>query len=187
MPIVDIVVIAIALSVDAFAVSTAASAAGRINNRRAAGRIAFHFGFFQFLMPVLGWAAGATLEPLIESFDHWIAFVLLSAVGIRMIRASRNPDGEELVTDPSRGLALVTLSTAVSIDALAVGLSLAMLKIEIWTPSVIIGLVTAFATLVGVLLGRRLSSRLGKPSELIGGIVLILVAFRIVVEHLSTK
>ena len=187
MPIVEIVIIAFALAIDAFAVAIAASAAGRVNNTHAAVRLAFSFGVFQFLMPVLGWATGTTLEPLIESFDHWIAFVLLSIVGIRMIRASRNPGNETFATDPSRGMALVTLSTAVSIDALAVGLTLAMLKISIWTPSLIIGFVTALVTLIGILLGARLNAKLGRTSELVGGIVLILVAMRIVMEHLLAR
>jgi putative Mn2+ efflux pump MntP len=183
MPTLEIVFIALALSIDAFAVALAASATGRVNNPRAAFRLSFHFGLFQFLMPVLGWAAGATLEPLIESFDHWVAFVLLGVVGIRMIRSSRNPNQPAQQDDPSRGIPLLTLSTAVSIDALAVGLSLAMLQISIWTPSAIIGLVTGAATVVGITLGARLHSRLGRIAELIGGIILILIAIRIVFIH----
>ena len=185
MPTLDLAVIALALSIDAFAVALGASAAGRVPGTRAAVRLAFHFGLFQFLMPVLGWAAGATLKPLIESFDHWIAFALLTVVGIHMIRGSTDRDGESLATDPSRGIALVALSTAVSIDALAVGLSLGMLNVGIWTTSIMIGFVTAVATLVGILLGSRLQARLGKIVELVGGIVLILVAVRIVIEHLT--
>jgi manganese efflux pump family protein len=185
MPTLDLAIIAIALSIDAFAVALAASAAGRVNGKRAAARLSFHFGLFQFLMPVLGWTAGATVKPLIESFDHWIAFMLLSIVGIRMIHGSHDPDGETYTKDPSRGVTLVALSTAVSIDALAVGLSLGMLNVRIWSTSIIIGCVTSAATLLGILLGNRMQERLGKIAELAGGIVLILVAIKIVIDHLS--
>ena len=181
----EIILIAFALSVDAFAVSMAVSAAGRVYDPRSVFRLAFHFGLFQFLMPVIGWAAGATLERLIASVDHWVAFVLLMAVGLRMLHAAVNPKATVGQDDPSRGLLLVTLSTAVSVDALAVGLSLGMLRISIWTPGVIIGVVTASMSLVGILIGARLHARFGRFAELIGGLVLISIAIRIVVTHLD--
>lgn len=180
----EIILIAVALSIDAFAVSLAASAAGRIRGSRATFRIAFHFGLFQFLMPVLGWAAGAELEPLIKSVDHWMAFALLTVVGIRMIRAARAAGASVSPEDPSRGMTLLALSTAVSVDALAVGLSLGMLRMDIWTPSAIIGIITAVVSLAGVKLGTKISDRFGRITEMIGGIILILVGLRIVLSHI---
>ena len=183
MQAVEIILVALALSVDAFAVSLAAAASGRMNGSKSAFRLSFHFGLFQFLMPVIGWAAGATLAPLIASFDHWVAFVLLTVVGLHMLRSAQNPRGMRRRDDPSRGLALLTLSTAVSIDALAVGLSLAMLRIEIWGPSVVIGLVAAAMSWIGVSLGSKLHARLGRIAECVGGVILIAIAVRIVVIH----
>ena len=179
---VEVALIALALSIDAFAVSMAAAAAGRVHGPRAVFRLSFHFGLFQFLMPVVGWAAGATLEPLIASFDHWIAFLLLMVVGIRMLIPSNGSKAMQL-DDPTRGLMLLTLATATSIDALAVGLSLAMLRINVWLPSVVIGIVAASMSLVGIYLGSRLQVRLGRKAEILGGIILIFIAIRIVAEH----
>jgi len=185
MQAVEIILVAFALSVDAFAVSLAAAASGRMSGPRSTFRLSFHFGLFQFLMPVIGWAAGSTLAPLIAAFDHWVAFVLLTAVGLRMLRAARHPAGEPRSDDPSRGLALITLSTAVSIDALAVGLSLAMLRISIWTPGVVIGVVAAAMSWLGILLGGKLHARFGRIAEFVGGVILIAIAVRIVIVHLT--
>jgi putative Mn2+ efflux pump MntP len=179
---VEIALIALALSIDAFAVSMAAAAAGRVSGPRAVFRLSFHFGLFQFLMPIVGWAAGATLEPYIASFDHWIAFILLMLVGVRMLIPSDGSKAMQL-DDPSRGLMLLTLATATSIDALAVGLSLAMLRVSVLLPSIIIGIVASGMSLVGIYLGSRLQVRLGRKAEILGGIILILIAIRIVVEH----
>lgn len=176
--------IAVALSVDAFAVSMAASATGHVNTPRAAFRLAFHFGLFQFLMPVVGWLAGAELLPLIESSDHWVAFALLTAVGTHMIVSSRDVNRPARSDDPSRGIRLLTLSTAVSVDALAIGLSLGVLGVGVWTPCIIVGFVTGAVTLAGIALGRRIHARYGRLAEMIGGIVLIIIAIRIVIYHL---
>lgn len=184
---IEILAIALALSVDAFAVSMAAATAGRLNGARSVFRIAFHFGLFQFLMPVIGWGAGTTLKHWIASFDHWVAFALLAVVGGRMVRAAFRPRTLACRYDPSRGLSLLALSTAVSVDALAVGLSLGMLKVAIWTPSVVIGLVAAAMSLAGIFLGSRLHARFGRVAEAAGGILLILIAVRIVFSHLSSS
>jgi manganese efflux pump family protein len=133
-------------------------------------------------MPIIGWAAGTTLEPLIAPFDHWIAFLLLVVVGVRMLIPSDGTKAMQL-DDPSRGLMLLTLATATSIDALAVGLSLAMLNVSVWLPSVVIGIVAGGMSLVGIYLGSRLQVRLGRKAEILGGIILVFIAIRIVVEH----
>src|SRR5512136_2928972 len=119
MPLAEVVLIALALSLDALAVSIAAACSGRTTAPRAGFRLAFHFGLFQALMPILGWLAGWRLAVAIRVFDHWVAAVLLGIVALRMIRSGLGHETTELPADPSRGLALVALSTAVSVDALA--------------------------------------------------------------------
>ncbi len=182
MSAIEIALIALALSIDAFAVSLGAASSGRVLGPRAVFRLSFHFGLFQFIMPILGWAAGATLEPYIASFDHWIAFVLLVIVGGRMLY-SQGSERHLQADDPSRGLLLLTLATATSIDALAVGLSLAMVHTAVWGPSLVIGFVAASMSLVGIFLGGKLQARFGRRAEILGGIILIIIAIRIVVAH----
>jgi putative Mn2+ efflux pump MntP len=181
----EVLAIAFALSLDAFAVSFAASAAGFTKNRRAVFRLSFHFGLFQFLMPVVGWALGVAIEPIIEAFDHWIAFFLLAIVGIRMIRAALHPEVETQQNDPSRGFTLVMLAIATSIDALAVGLSMAMLNMDVWYPAIVIGLVAGGMSVLAIAGGNRLGPWLGQRAQLGGGIVLILIGVRILIVHLS--
>jgi len=183
MSTIEIVFLALALSIDAFAVSLSAAATGRAQGVRATFRLAFHFGLFQFLMPVLGWSAGHTLEPLIAAYDHWITFGLLGLIGIRMIRASLGKIQEEGPDDPSRGLTLLALSIATSIDALAVGLSLAILRTDIWWPSFVIGIVTGTVCLIAIRLGRRLNGAIGRRAEFVGGVILIVIAIRILLSH----
>jgi len=185
MSLIEILIIALALSIDAFAVSLAASTAGRVYDRRAAFRLSFHFGLFQFLMPVLGWSLGITLEPYIAAFDHWVAAILLALVASRMIWAGFHPESSAAKEDPSRGLVLVMLSTAVSIDALAVGLSLGVLDIGIWFPSIVIGVVTSAMSVLAILGGRRLSGWLGNSAQFVGGVVLLIIAARILITHLT--
>ncbi len=183
MPFYEILLIAISMAMDAFAVCLVAGSLGQANGPRPIFRLSFHFGLFQFIMPVLGWLAGRTVEPLIRNYDHWLAFGLLAFVGVRMIYGALR-GGESSVQDPSRGLTLVVLSVAVSIDALAVGLSLGVLGLVVWYPALVIGLVTWFLSLVGLRIGRDYGSRLGKPVEVIGGVVLIGIGLRILLAHL---
>ena len=175
---------ALSMAMDALAVCLVAGSLRQASGLRPAFRLSFHFGLFQFIMPVLGWFVGRTLEPFIRDYDHWIALGLLAFVGIRMIYAALRGD-EAQPPDPSRGWTLVMLSLAVSIDALAVGLSLGLLGISVWYPALIIGLVTSVLSLVGLRLGETLGSKLGKPVEIIGGLVLIAIGVRIVITHLT--
>lgn len=183
MPVWEILVVAVGLSMDAVAVSLAASASNRARGARAMFRLAFHFGLFQFLMPVIGWLIGSTVAPYISSFDHWVAFALLAFVGVRMIRAALG-GGEDLGRDPSRGATLLMLSVATSIDALAIGLTLAMIGDGIWVASVVIGIVTASLTSLAVLLGARVGRAVGTRMEIVGGLALIAIGVKILVEHL---
>ena len=180
----EILLIAVGLSMDAFAVSLAAGCSGVLSGVRAELRLALHFGFFQFFMPVLGWYMGTRVASAMQTFDHWVAFGLLAFVGGRMIRSGFDPHREEVCQDPSRGWTLVSLSVATSIDALAVGLSLALIHVDIWYPSLIIGGVTATLSFGGVRLGNRLGIAFGKKMEITGGVILLLIGLRIVLGHL---
>jgi putative Mn2+ efflux pump MntP len=184
MPLYETFLVALSMAMDAFAVCLIAGAMHRASGPRPAFRLSFHFGLFQFIMPVLGWFVGRTVKPIISDYDHWVAFGLLAFVGLRMIYGAARGEGAE-PPDPSRGWTLVMLSVAVSIDALAVGLSLGVLGISVWYPAFVIGLVTSILSLVGLRLGQDFGGRLGKPVEIIGGLVLIGIGVRIVLTHLA--
>lgn len=176
--------IALALAMDALAVALAAGLALPVLTGRHLFRLGFHFGLFQAMMPVLGWLAGLTVQQWIADYDHWVAFGLLTFIGVKMIReACRGRADDEERLDPTRGLTLVMLSLATSIDALAVGLSLAMLDIDIWTPAAVIGLVCGALTVAGMLLGRRIASNWGPRVEIVGGLTLIIIGIKILVEQ----
>ena len=186
MNIVNISAIAVALAMDAFAVSVATGVTLKHVSFRQTFRLSWHFGLFQALMPVIGWSAGSSVRIYIEKYDHWIAFCLLSFVGLNMIRGAFKDDGDvENKKDPTKGMMLVILSVATSIDALAVGLSISMLNVSIWTPAFIIGVVAGMFTIVGLQIGRRVASaaRLGVYAEVFGGVVLIIIGLNILREH----
>jgi manganese efflux pump family protein len=181
-----LILIAIGLAMDAFAVSIATSMSLGETNPRQLFRLAFHFGLFQALMPVLGWLAGTSVSRFIAQWDHWIAFGLLALVGARAIhQAFADEETRAAAGDPTRGRSLLMLSVATSIDAFAVGLSLAVLDVDIWYASLIIGLVTAGLTTVGFEFGKRLGARFGRRVEVLGGLILIAIGVRILVEHMG--
>lgn len=185
MGVLQLLLVAVALAIDAFAVALAAGVTlGRPTPRQTL-RLAFHFGLFQALMPVVGALVGGPLRGWIEVWDHWVAFGLLVVVGGNMIRGSLWPGEDEVTEDPTRGWSLVVLSVATSIDALAVGLSLAMVEVSVWLPALVIGLVAGAGTLVGLHLGRLLGGLevLARWSGLLGGLVLWVIGVRILWEH----
>lgn len=184
MTVVEIILLAFGLAMDAFAVSVSLGTTDFLSNRRARFRISFHFGLFQFLMPIVGWLGGVKIAPFIEAFAHWIALFLLTIIGQKMIRESRSIKQHGFRLDPSRGWNMVMLSIATSIDALAVGFSLAVINVDIWYPTILIGVITGGLSLLGVLLGNRIGVKFGKQVELAGGIMLILIGIRIVLVHL---
>jgi putative Mn2+ efflux pump MntP len=176
--------IAVALAMDAFAVALSVGVSITPLTKRHYFRLGFHFGLFQALMPILGWLAGRTVHTYIVDYDHWLAMILLSLVGGHMIYEARHPDRENRKEgDPTRGASLIILSIATSIDALAVGLSLAMLGISVWFPALVIGLVACAFTLVGLRIGRRVGEIWGQRVEIVGGCILILIGIKIVLEH----
>ena len=184
MNFLEVLLIALSMAMDAFAVCLGAGAQEETTGRRPTFRLAFHFGLFQFIMPVLGWLAGTTVERYIAAYDHWIAFGLLAFVGGRMVWTGFHPEEEIQKNDPSRGWTLVLLSIAVSIDALAIGLSLGIIGVTIWVPAVVIGIVTGLVSWLGLRLGNKLGDTFGKRMEIIGGIILILLGLRILLAHM---
>jgi putative Mn2+ efflux pump MntP len=180
----EIVLIALGLAMDAFAVALGCGASGQAHGPRAGLRLSFYFGLFQFMMPVAGWAAGVGIARLVSAWDHWIALGLLVFVGVRMIRAGLNPRLELRAGDPSRSFKVVMLAVATSIDALAIGLSLAMLRVSIWYPSFVIGVVTFGISMAGFQFGSKVGARFGKRMEIAGGVILCLIGLRILALHL---
>jgi putative Mn2+ efflux pump MntP len=176
--------IALGLAMDAFAVSVGAGTSGAANKPRRVFRLSFHMGLFQGLMTFLGWLAGFTVSTLISAFDHWIALGLLAFVGWRMVRSGLSAGSEANREDISRGGTLVMVCIATSIDALAVGISLAMIQIEILGASLTIGVVTLVLSLVGLLAGNLLGEKFGKRMEVLGGLILIGIGLRVVYTHL---
>lgn len=186
MEIWTIILIALALAVDAFAVALASGVSLCQVSGRQTFRLAFHFGLFQAMMNIIGWTAGLTVRTLLESLDHWLAFGLLSLVAAKMIKdavVGREEEAEKI--DPTKGYTLVMLSVATSIDSLAVGLSFSVLNVSIWLPAAIIGAVATLMTIMGLKLGCLLgsASRIGSRAEIAGGLVLLGIGLNILHQH----
>jgi putative Mn2+ efflux pump MntP len=178
--------VALALAMDAFAVAVGLSVAPQGLNRTQAYRLSFFFGAFQFVMPLIGWLAGQGFFGYIRKVDHWVAFGLLLFIGGKMVLASfqNKRIKTKASSDPTRGLNLMMLSIATSIDAFAVGLSFAALQEGILYPSIIIGVVAFFLTLGGTWLGPLVGKLAGKRAEFFGGLILVLIGIKILVDHL---
>lgn len=185
MDLTVVLLIAVGLAMDAFAVSIASGIGMKNLGVRHALLIALFFGGFQALMPVLGWAGGRTVAESIAAFDHWLAFGLLSAIGIKMIYEAFRFDEAERGPKRLSLRFLLVLSVATSIDALAVGLSFAFLDVGIATPAIIIGIVTFIMSFAGVYLGKRVGHLFEGKIEIIGGLILIGIGTKILIEHLS--
>lgn len=180
MNFITIIGIGIGLSMDALAVSVINGFVIKKLKIRHAFRIAFSFGFFQGAMPVIGWVAGLSFRKYIQDIDHWVAFSLLCIVGGKMIYESINCSEEK--KDCLQFPALLLLSIAT--DALVVGLSFSFLQVDIIIPAIIIGVVTFIICLIGIYLGDRIGRFVGNKLELIGGLILIIISIKIVIEHL---
>ncbi len=186
MEYLTIIGIAVGLAMDAFAVSIATGIKlGCLTRAHHTLRLAFFFGFFQFFMTFLGWLSGSSVENYIRAFDHWVALTLLVFIGGKMIYDAMHGDSaEKLPSDPTRGWVLLSLSVATSIDAFAVGISLGVLNAGIWLPSIVIGLVAAAFTAAGIEFGCRIGLRISREIEVGGGIILILIGLKILIEHI---
>ncbi len=185
MIVLTIFLIAVSLALDAFAVSVSSGISVPGFGWRQAVKMGCWFGAFQFLMPLLGWALGSSVSRYIEAVDHWIAFGLLAFIGGRMIWGSlkRGCGGEEAPPDLSAGR-LCVLAVATSIDALAVGVSMAFMRVDILSSAALIGVVAFVLSVVGGLVGRRLGCLFQRRAELAGGLVLVGIGVKILAEHL---
>lgn len=189
MGFVELFLIAVGLSMDAFAVSVCKGLCMKRLNVGQAAVIALFFGGFQALMPLVGWVLGTQFERFITPVDHWIAFGLLALIGSKMLWDAFHEDGEEGMACPADGKLdmreLTMLAIATSIDALAVGITFAFLRVDIVMSVGLIGLTTFVLSLFGVAVGHRFGARYERPATIVGGIVLILIGLKILLEHLG--
>lgn len=188
MGVVELLFVAVGLSMDAFAVSVCKGLGMRSVRWRQAAVIALFFGLFQALMPVIGWLLGTQFSRFVEPVDHWVAFVLLAAIGAKMLwDAFHEPDeGQSCSVDQRLDLReLLLLAVATSIDALAVGITFAFLGVDILLASVLIGLTTFILSFAGVWIGCQFGSRFERGATVAGGVVLIGIGLKILLEHLG--
>lgn len=184
MDFLSLLLIAVGLSMDAFAVSVAKGLAVTEVKPRHAMLAGVWFGGFQALMPVIGYLLASSFSAIVVSVDHWIAFALLSFIGLNMIREA--VWGDEESGDADFGVRkMFLMAVATSIDALAVGVSLAFVGVDIFSAALTIGVVTFAFSFAGIYLGRSVGSKLGKKAGILGGIVLIAIGIKILIEHLS--
>lgn len=186
MPLWTLLLVALGVSADAFAVALGKGLHIRRLGVRDAAAIALSFGGFQALMPLIGWFVGVRLQGYITEVDHWVAFGLLALIGGKMLHEALTAGPDDEPDEDHVGVReLLVLSVATSIDALAVGVSLAFLDVSILGAAALIGVVTAVVSLVGVVVGHRAGLRFRGPAEIAGGVVLILIGLRILLEHLG--
>lgn len=184
MDLLTVFIIAVGLGVDAFSVAIGIGAADIKKSWLPVLRLASTFGFFQFAMPIIGWLAGLTIVNFIAGYDHWIVFALLAYIGVKMIRDAFREEKDEEKTDRTKGMPLFLLSIATSIDALAIGFSFSLLKKPIILASIIIGIVCFVMTVIGMFFGKGLAKLFGRKVEIFGGVVLIVIGVKILVDHL---
>jgi len=183
-----ILALSVGLAMDATAVSAARGMAVPKIRPRHVALVALFFGGFQALMPVIGWLVGSRVGPLVEAWDHWIAFVLLAAIGGKMLWESRKSEAEATHRNEENVFGLRTmlvLAIATSIDALAVGITLPLLDAPFALSVATIGVTTAVMCIAGLLLGRRAGAMLGRRLDMLGGLILIGLGVKILVEHVS--
>lgn len=183
MSILEVVLIGIGLAMDAFAVSVCK---GLSMNKFKADKviiIGFYFGIFQAVMPLIGYLLGSTFQEFISSIDHWIAFVLLAFIGFNMIKETLSKK-EDKIDDSVDIKTMVVLAIATSIDALAVGITFAFLEVNIIMSMIVIGLITFLLCIIGVIIGNKYGSKFEDKAQIIGGVVLIIIGLKILIEHL---
>lgn len=183
----EILLIAVSLALDAFAVSVSSGISVPGFGWKHAVKMGCYFGFFQFAMPLLGWLLGTGVSRYIEAVDHWIAFGLLALIGGKMVIEALKKGGGEEPCAPTELTArrLTVLAVATSIDALAVGVSMAFIDVNVIAAALVIGVVAFALSLVGGLVGKRLGGLFQKRAELVGGVVLIGIGVKILTEHLA--
>jgi manganese efflux pump family protein len=183
---ITLFLIALGLSGDTFAVSISSGLTLNKIKFVQALRIAFVLGIFQAVMPVIGWYLGLQIKDFIQDFDHWVAFISLSLIGGKMIIESYKSEDKKKPFNPLNLLVLIGISIATSIDALIVGISFALISVNMSAAFFIIGFTTFFVAMTGVLIGKKTGNKIGKKAEIIGGVILIMIGLRILIQHLMT-
>ncbi len=183
MTILEILLISISLAIDAFSVSICKGLSMKKMDYKKAIIIALYFGIFQMIMPIIGYLLGNTFESIITSIDHYIIFALLGFIGINMIKDSYTKENK-IIEDTIAFKNMIVYSLATSIDALAVGITFSFLKTNIMLSSTIIGITAFIFSFIGVKIGNRFGNKHEKKSQLLGGIILILLGIKILIEHL---
>lgn len=188
MTLQEMIALAFALSMDAFAVALCKGAC--LSEQKDKGEsvaVAVSFGFFQALMPLIGWFVGSRFRHYIESVDHYIAFGLLLFIGGKLVYEAWKNRDEELVCTPLHFMELMLLSIATSIDALAAGVAMAVLDINIWLAIAFIGVITLVISFIGFKVGKKYGAKLQSKAQLVGGIALVIIGIKILTEHLSSS
>lgn len=169
--------IAIGMGMDVFSVSMAVASGAKTKGQTF--RLSFHFGLFQFFMPIIGWVVGKSIVQFVAKFDHWVALAMLGAIGAHMIYEGMKHEEERSTFDRSRGWSLVMLSVATSIDALGIGLSFGVMRVNILFPAFVIGVASSLMSLLAIYLGRKMRSQIGHRMEIVGGLILIGIGIKL--------
>lgn len=184
MGIVEIIIIGLGLAMDAFAVSVCKGLSMKTMNWKNATIIALYFGIFQAIMPMIGYFLGSAFTGFVESIDHWIAFILLAIIGGNMIKESTDDELEKR-NDNVDFKTMIVLAIATSIDALAIGITFAFFKVNILLSVLVIGMITFILSMIGVILGNKFGDKFQNKAEFTGGIILIIIGLKILLEHLG--
>lgn len=184
MDTIEILLISVGLAMDAFAVAVCKGLAMKKMKYKKAIIVGLYFGIFQALMPVLGYFLGTTFKAFIADIDHWVAFILLAGIGGNMIKEAFNKDSEN-INDSVNVKEMLILGIATSIDALVIGITFACLRIEIVLPAIFIGIITFILSVIGVKIGNRFGDKYGNKAEIAGGLILIILGVKILLEHLG--
>ena len=184
MSLFEIIVIGIGLAMDAFAVSVCKGLSMKKMNWKNAIIIALYFGLFQALMPIIGYFLGSAFEDVVKNVDHWIALILLFAIGLNMIKESRDDELDKR-NDKVNFKTMIVLAIATSIDALAVGITFAFFEVNLLLSILLIGVITFILSIIGVKIGNKFGDKFQNKAELAGGIILILIGLKILFEHLG--
>ena len=183
MSFIDLILISFGVAMDAFAVAIGKGLSMKKMQYKNVIIVGLYFGIFQALMPAIGYLLGKNFESLITSIDHWIAFILLAIIGTNMIRECFKND-EESINDKFDLKTMAPLALATSIDALAIGVTFAFLKINIFTSTFTIGVITAITSMIGVVIGKKFGDKFEKKAQIAGGVILIAIGIKILVQHL---
>lgn len=184
MELIEIILVSVALAMDAFAISVCKGLSMKKMNWKKAALVGVYFGGFQALMPMIGFFLGSSFESLVISIDHWIAFILLGIIGANMIKESFGED-EGACDDDTSFKTMLVLAVATSIDALAVGITFAFLKVNVFWAVILIGIITFVLSVCGVKIGNTFGDKYERKAELAGGVILILMGIKILFEHLG--